>query len=152
MDLHLGKAIHTLLFGSIGISINRIYQALIGSSINKDIYIFILFPGGAAPSEPSHPGGLRPSDPFAPWRLRAQTPASRGTAPHGPLARADRRARGRAPHFLMHLCFCYSKFLKVLAMIYRHWEVSHFFKREFSPGMHSKSCLGTPSGPSYEFI
>jgi len=28
--------------------------------------------------------------------------------------------------------------------VYKPWEVSHFFMREISRGMHFKSCLGTP--------
>ena len=36
--------------------------------------------------------------------------------------------------------------------VYRLWEVSHLVKQNVSRIMHSKSCLGTPWGASYECI
>ena len=36
--------------------------------------------------------------------------------------------------------------------VYKHREVSHFFRCEISYGMHSKSYLRTPWGSSYEHI
>ena len=47
-------------------------------------------------------------------------------------------------------------YMKVYEGIWRYmkgympWEVSHLFSHQVSRRMHSKSCLGTPWGPSYE--
>ena len=80
------------------------------------------------------PGGLRPPDP-----------------PDPPLGRPGGRV------ILVHLfswCIFFIIFWVwwVLLGVYRPREVSRFFKREIWLGMHSKSCLGTPWGPSYELI
>ena len=45
-------------------------------------------------------------------------------------------------------CFCLLHFLK----LYRPWEVPHRFKHKLSHRLHSKSCLGTPWGSSYDHI
>ena len=72
----------------------------------------------------------------------------RGLAPAGPLARADERADGRAgTPFLGKFCFLVFEFWDLVWGLYRPLEVSHFLRRDFSRGMHLKSCLGRPLGP-----
>jgi hypothetical protein len=47
---------------------------------------------------------------------------------------------------------CYPLFFFAFLRVYGPREVAHLLAREISHRMRSKSCLGTPWGPSYEHI
>ena len=70
----------------------------------------------------------------------------------GPPAQADGRVAGGGAGGCILDCISFFCFWDLLFVGFCLRELSHLFKHKISGRMHSKSCLGTSRGLSYEHI